>query len=63
MQWNDVDEICAALAKREPPVDPRDMTEAEIAALVTSLPEFEGDTEAFNAGHIEAVRAGVWWGA
>jgi FeS assembly protein IscX len=63
MRWDDVEEICETLAKVEPPVDPRGMTEEEIVELVITLPSFEGDVQGFNAGHIEAVRAGVWWGA
>ncbi|MEW6470796.1 MAG: Fe-S cluster assembly protein IscX [Actinomycetota bacterium] len=63
MRWNDVEEICEALAKFEPPVDTRAMTEQEIVELVITLPDFEGDAEEFNAGHIEAVRSGVWWGS
>lgn len=63
MRWNNVDEICEALTKLEPPVDPRDMSEQQIVELVTTLPEFEGDRQAFNPGHIEAIRAGVWWGS
>jgi hypothetical protein len=39
------------------------MTESEIAALVTCLPGFEDDAQGFNVGHIEAIRAGVWWGS
>jgi len=62
MRWDDVEEICEALAEVEPPVDPRGMTEQEIVDLVIDLPFFEGEPDAYNAGHIEAVRAGVWWG-
>jgi FeS assembly protein IscX len=63
MRWKDVEQICEALQKMEPPVDTRAMTEAEIVSLVTTLPGFTDEPAAFNAGHIEAIRAGAWWGA
>lgn len=61
MQWEDIDAICAALTERHPPLDSRGMTEHEIVAAVTQLPGFVGDPQAFNMGHIEAIRAGLWW--
>jgi FeS assembly protein IscX len=62
MEWDDVDQICRALCQRQPPVDSRAMSDAEIVALVTQLPGFTGDRKSFHAGHVEAIRAGVWWG-
>ena len=62
MRWDDVEEICGALMQRKPPVDPRGLSEAEIVALVRALAGFEGDGSAYHAGHIEAIRAGLWWG-
>ncbi|HZQ28145.1 MAG TPA: Fe-S cluster assembly protein IscX [Acidimicrobiales bacterium] len=62
MGWDDITEICDALADAHPELDPRDLTAAEITAAVTSLPGFEGDPHGANAGHFEAIRAGVWWG-
>jgi FeS assembly protein IscX len=63
MRWNDVDEICEALHKMEPAVDTRGMSEDEIVKLVTGLPGFADEHGAFNAGHIEAIRGGAWWGS
>jgi len=63
MRWNDVEQICEALQKMEPPVDTRAMTSEEIVGLVTALPGFADEPAACSAGHIEAIRAGAWWGA
>jgi FeS assembly protein IscX len=63
MRWNDVDEICDALQKIDPPVDTRGMSEDEIVNLVTGLPGFADERTRFNAGHIEAIRGGAWWGS
>ncbi len=63
MQWDDIEDICQVLSEQEPPVDPRGLSEAEIVALVRELPGFESDIGCFNAGHIEVIRAGVWWGS
>ncbi len=63
MQWDDVEEICGALAQTQPRADFRGMSELEIMEVVTQLPGFTGDPDAFTAGHIEAIRAGTWWGA
>jgi FeS assembly protein IscX len=63
MRWNDVDQICEALQEIEPPVDTRGMSEEEIVKLVTTLPGFADDNGQFNAGHIEAIRGGAWWGS
>lgn len=63
MRWNDVEQICEQLQKIEPPVDTRGMSEEEIVNLVTALPGFADEPTKFNAGHIEAIRAGAWWGS
>jgi FeS assembly protein IscX len=62
MQWDDVEEICGTLSSRQPPLDSRGMSDDEIVAIVIQLPGFEGDPLAYNAGHIEAIRGGLWWG-
>jgi hypothetical protein len=38
------------------------MSEEEVVALVIQLPGFTGGPHGYDAGHIEAIRAGVWWG-
>ena len=63
MRWNDVEQICETLQKLEPPVDTRGMSDTEIVQLVTTLPGFSDEPDTFNAGHIEAIRGGAWWGS
>jgi Fe-S-cluster formation regulator IscX/YfhJ len=63
LDWDDVEGICAVIGKQETSVDPRDMGDDEIRALVARLPGFVGDPAGGNPGHMEAIRAGVWWDA
>ena len=62
MRWDDLDEICEALAEIERPFDLRGMTTEEIVDLVTALPSFSDERTNFHAGHIEAIRGHMWWG-
>lgn len=57
LKWVDVLEIAIQLAENKPDVDPRYVNFVDLHNWVTSLPEFDDDTQRGGEKVLEAIQA------
>ena len=55
MEWDDAEEIAAAIIEYFPDSDPETTRLSELKSMVLDLPEFEGDAEDASEAALEAI--------